>query len=221
MSEKRRFPMEEKFMNKKISDMLYGYLQSISYLGKDDVRFVYKYHFSPTIVQEHFGVDTLGEYVFHRIAVTRALRVLIQYGYVRETVVEDKDGKGAKVYELPYNEKQTFQYIPLETLKYLINACNPHVIKLYIYFLNGFNNFGNNFEFNDKRLLNDCFGVKSNTNKNTNDVLKIRLDVLKKLGLIDWCEYTKIYNGKRIKTKRLIFVSKYVTNSEQLNLKVI
>ena len=41
MSEKRRFPVEEKFMNKKVSDMLYGYLQSISYVGENDVRFVY------------------------------------------------------------------------------------------------------------------------------------------------------------------------------------
>ena len=214
MKKKRRFPVEEKFMNKKVSDMLYGYLQSISYVGENDVRFVYKSHFSPTKVQEYFGVDEKGEYRFQRLAITRALRVLIQYGYVREITVQGLKGNMVKAYELPYDEEKIFQYIPLETLKYLLDTCNPHVIKLYIYFLNGYNNFGTNFEFTDKRLLNECFGVKSNTNKKTNDTLKNRLDILKKLGLIDWCEYTKSYNGTKIKTKRLLYVNKYVSKTK-------
>ena len=129
MSEKRRFPVEEKFMNKKVSDMLYGYLQSISYVGENDVRFVYKSHFSPTKVQEYFGVDEKGEYRFQRLAITRALRVLIQYGYVRETAIQGLKGNVVKAYELPYDEEKIFQYIPLETLKYLLDTCNPNVIK--------------------------------------------------------------------------------------------
>lgn len=213
MSEKRRFPVEERFMNKKVSDMLYGYLQSISYIDSD-VRFVYKSHYSPTAIQEYFGVNEKGEYNFQRLAITRAMRVLIQYGYVREMKVQGLQGNFVRAYELPYNEKQIFQYIPLETLKYLLDACNPNVIKLYVYFLNGFNNFGNEFEFTDKRLLSDCFGVKSSTNKRTNDSLKNRMDILKRLGLIDWCEYVKTYNGKKIKTKRLLNVNKYVTLTE-------
>lgn len=211
MSEKRRFPVEEKFMNKKVSDTLYGYLQSVSTMDGDKNRIVYKSKFSPSVVQEYFGIDELtGKYRFQRIAVTRAMRVLIQYGYVRESKIVGLQGNLVNVYELPYDEKQIFQYIPLETLKYLLDACNPHVIKLYVYFLNGYHNFGDEFEFTDKRLLNDCFGVKSNTNKRTNETLKNRLDILKRLGLIDWCEYVKIYNGTKIKTKRLLFVNKYV-----------
>lgn len=216
MSEKRRFPIEEKFMSKNVSDMLYGYLQSISYVS-DGVRFVYKSSYSPSAIQEYFGINDDGKYNFQRLAVTRAMRVLIQYGYVREIKIQGVKGNLVSAYELPYDEKQLFQYIPLTTLKYLLDTCNSHVIKLYIYFLNGYNNFGNSFEFTNKKLLNDCFGLKSNRNVSTNKTLQNRLDILKTLGLIDWCEYVKVYNGKKIKTKRLLYVRKYVVSQDVKN----
>ena len=222
MSEKRRFPVEEKFMNKKVSDMLYGYLQSISTTkpneetddDKSMTRIVYKTDYSHTNVQNHFGVDENGKYVFQRLAVTRAMRVLIQFGYVRERKIRGKKGNFVEVYELPYNEQNTFQYIPLETLRFLLNTCNPNVIKLYIYFLNSYNNFGDEFEFTNKRLLKDCFGLVSNSNKKANDELKDRLQMLKDLNLVGWCEYVKVYKNKRIPTKRLLYVNKHISHKE-------
>ncbi|NLM62886.1 MAG: hypothetical protein GX190_01045 [Mollicutes bacterium] len=212
MNEKRAIPVEDKFMNRKISDILYGYLQSISYLDKSGkTRFVYKDHYSPSIIQEYFGIDENGRYKFQRLAITRAMRVLIEFGYVREITVEGLKGNYVKAYELPFNVDSIFQIIPLETLKYLLDASNSNVIKIYVYLLNKYNCFGDKFEFTNKHLLNKCFGVKSNTNSLTNKSLANRLDFLKKLGLIDWCEYVKVYNGKKIKTKRLKFVNKYIS----------
>lgn len=219
MSKRRRFPMEDNFMkgNKEISkskpnDVLYGYLQMISnYRTEDKIRFVYKSEYSHVKVEEHFGVDENGKPLFPRKNAERAMRVLVQYGYVREIKISGLRGNLVSAYALPYDVEKPFQYIETETLKYMLNTCNPNVIKMYIYLKHKYFCFKTKFEFTDKMLLRECFGLSSNTNKKTNDELKNRLDILKKLGLIDWCEFTVINrNGKPMPQKRLTYFSDYI-----------
>lgn len=218
-NEKRRIPMEDNFMkgNKEISkskpnDILYAYLQMISTTdGKDkkvEKRFVYKKDYSHVNVQEHFGVDENGNYIFPKKNVERAIRVLIQYGYVKETKIQGLKGNLVPIYELPYDVNEIFQYIDLDTLKFMLRTCNPNIIKLYIFFKYKYFCFGNEFIFTDKMLLQECFGLSSNTNKKANDELKDRLKMLKILGLIDWCEFTIMNSqGKPMPQKRLLFVN--------------
>lgn len=230
-SEKRRFPMEDNFMkgNKKISrskpnDMLYGYLQMISTTDgkisnvskKVERRFIYKSDYSHVKVEEYFGYDDKGKPVFSRKNVERAMRVLKQYGYVRETKVIGLKGNIVKAYELPYNVDEIFQYIDLDTLQFMLRTCNPNVIKLYIFFKYKYFCFGNEFIFTQKMLLEECFGLSSNTrNKIVVDELKDRLKILKLLGLIDWCEFTMINNeGKPVPRKKLLFVNDKVKSIE-------
>ena len=217
---KRRFPMEDNFMkgNKHINtskpnDILYGYLQMISnYREEDNVRFVYKTDYSHTDVQNHFGVDENGKYVFPRKNVERAMRVLIQYGYVRETKVQGLQGNLVSVYELPYNVEKPFQYIELHTLRFLLNTCNPNVIKLYIFFKYKYFCFGTNFTFTQKMLIEECFGLSANTrNKKVIQALNDRLEILKALKLIDWCEFVTVTDsGKPVPRKRLTYFSDIV-----------
>lgn len=215
-NKKRRFSIEEKFMKgdkniskSKPSDVLYGYLQMISTFRKEDqIRFIYKKNYSHINVQEHFGIDENGKYNFERKAVARAFKVLEQYGYIRESRVVGLKGNDVPIYELPYDDDKLFQYIQLDTLRYMLNTCNPNVIKIYIFLKYKYFCFKDKFEFTDKMLLNECFGLSSNTNKKTNDELKDRLDILKKLGLIDWYEYSKtLDNGIVTPIKRLKFVN--------------
>lgn len=216
----RRFPLEDNFMkgNKEISkskpsDMLYGYLQMMSnYRQEDDVRFVYKKNYSHSDVEKHFGYDTDGKAIFPRKNVERAFKVLIQYGYVREIKVVGLKYNYVSAYELPYNVDNLFQYINMDTLRFLLNTCNPNVIKLYIFFKYKFHCFRNEFVFTQKMLLVECFGLTSDRNKKSVDELKDRMSILKKLGLIDWCEFTITNtNGIPVPQKRLLFVNNCIT----------
>ncbi|MGL4989640.1 MAG: hypothetical protein ACRC57_00525 [Sarcina sp.] len=196
----------------KPNDILYGYLQMMSTTdGKDkniEKRFLYKKNYSHSQVEEHFGYDENGKPYFPRKNAERAFKVLIQYGYVVESEIIGLKNSNDKIYELPYNVDEVFQYIELETLKFMLRTCNPNVIKLYIFFKYKYFCFGNEFVFTDKMLLNECFGVSSNTNKKTNDELKDRLKMLRILGLIDWCEFTIINkDGKPVPQKRLTLFS--------------
>lgn len=218
--QKRRFPIEGNFMkgNKEISkskpnDILYAYLQMISTFRKEDeTRFVYKKEYSHISVEEHFGVDENGKPFFPRKNVERAMKVLIQYGYVRETKVEGLKGNLVSVYELPYDVEKPFQYIDLGTLRFMLRTCHPNVIKMYIFFKYKHFCFGNDFVFTNKILLEECFGLSENTRHKKNvDEIKDLLTSLKNNGLIDWCEYTVINNdGKPMPQKRLIYFSDYV-----------
>lgn len=221
--EKRRFPLEETFMkgdkrvNKsKPSDMLYGYLQMISTTNNKDgskdeniIRFVYKKNYSNKKVEDHFGYRDDGKPWFPQRNVQRAMRALIQFGYVRESLIENLEGRGhSKIYELPYNVDEMFQYINLDTLQFMLRTCNPNVLKLYIYFKYKHFCHGTEFIFTEKILLKECFGLTSFKNKVARDELRDRLKMLRLLGLIDYCEFVlQNSKGLPIPVKRLTFLS--------------
>ena len=222
----RRFPLEDNFMkgNKEISkskpnDVLYGYLQMISTFDENTkTRFIYKENYSHVQVQEYFGYDNDGKPVFPRKSIERAFRVLEQYGYIRETKIIGLKGNYVNAYELPYNVDSLFQYIDMETLKYLLRTCNPNVIKIYIYLKYKYFCFGNKFIFTQKMLLKECFGLSSFKNKNSMDEVKDRLDILQRLGLVDWCEFTIINdNGKPVPQKRLLIVNDKLPDNKKNN----
>ena len=222
MAEKRRIPMEEKFMkgDKNISkskpnDVLYGYLQMISYIDNDGRRFVYKKDYSHSGVEKHFGYDENGRAHFPKKNIERAFRVLVQYGYIREIKVVGLKGNLVKAYELPYDVNKLFQYIDLETLKFLLDVVNPNVIKVYIFLKYKYFCFGDKFIFTKQMLLEECFGLSSTTKHKSNmERLGNIMKGLKILGLIDWCEYYITNDkGHKIPKRRLLFVSDKVNET--------
>lgn len=215
-NELRRFPMEDDFMkgNKNISkskpnDVLYAYLQMISNFREEDkIRFIYKSNYSHASVEEYFGYDENGKPLFPRKNAERAMKVLKQYGYVRETKIQSLKNNYVSIYELPYDVEKPFQYIKLETLKYLLNTCHPNVIKMYIFFKYKHFCFGDKFVFTYKMLIEEVFGLTSNTNAKTNLEIKHLLTCLKNNGLIDYCEYyIQNSEGRPSKQHRLTYFS--------------
>lgn len=200
----------------KPNDVLYGYLQMISYVDGEGKRFVYKKDYSHTEVEKHFGYDLEGKALFPKKNVERAFKVLIQYGYVRETKVVGLKDNLVKAYELPYDVDRLFQYVDLETLRFLLDTVNPNVIKVYIFFKYKYFCFGNKFIFTKQMLLEECFGLASTTkHKGNMEKLDNIMKALKLFGLIDWCEYY-ITNDKgyKIPQRRLLFVSDKVKENE-------
>ena len=200
--QKRRIPLDKKFMTKKINDILYGYLQvkstlntetNIRYIKKDDVNF--------TEIEEDL------KYTFKRRTLVNHLSNLINYGFIGESEMIDTYGESMKVYTFPYNTDSIYKLIPIETLRYLVDTANPSVIAIYVYLLNKWEWKGNKYIFTEAELIKNCLGVTSTSN--SRDYIRVNnvLTCLVNNGLI---EYKKIYskkNGVPVKKKKLLRVS--------------
>lgn len=225
-TERRRFPRTEKFIKgdkaittRKPGDVLYGYLQSISYV--EDVhedksknrRFVYKSDYKPSKVSEFFG----GEYP--TATIKRDFKTLKLLGFVRDIKVIGLQGNMVNAYELPYDKDDPYQWITLDTLKHLLAGANHSVIKLYVYLK--YKHFcfekSGGFNFSKKMVLNDVFGVKSDKNTKIRETVDIRLNVLIRLGLIEIKKY--VYENKQgypVPMYHLVRVNEDVKIDDQL-----
>lgn len=200
--QKRRIPLDKKFMTKKINDVLYGYLQvkstlntetNMRYIKKDDVNF--------TEIEEDL------KYTFKRRTLVNHLSNLINYGFIGESEMIDTYGESMKVYTFPYNTDSIYKLIPIETLRYLVDTANPSVVSIYVYLLNKWEWKGNKYIFTEAELIKNCLGVTSTSN--SRDYIRVNnvLTCLVNNGLI---EYKKVYskkNGVPVKKKKLLKVS--------------
>lgn len=114
---KRRIPTGGTIMeDKKYNDLIYAYLQSISYRdpNKED-RYVWKNQFLKRDVAKLLRIN------FRTFQ--RKFDYLIESGYI----IEKED-----LYELPKVSQWNF-FIPVDTLKFLVDATNEDIITVYAY----------------------------------------------------------------------------------------
>lgn len=213
MNEKiRRFSMEDKFMkNKKVNDILYGYLQSISHLDKNDRRFVY--------IDEKIKFTNIERELdngMKRVTLSRNFKFLEDTGFIEKGHTKDIYNKIVEVYFLPYDEKSLYQMINIETLNYLVKGTNANVIKVYAYLLNKYNwksKDDTKYVFTKKEILKKL--GSSTTNQRDYDKVNVIIDVLIKLKLI---EIEKFYcsnkNGTPVPKIRLLKVNEKVAISK-------
>ena len=214
MSTLRRIPIDSNFMKGNINisrskpnDVLYGYLQLVStYCKTTQRRFIYTSTYSHVKVEQYFGNSENGKPRFPRKNVERAFKVLLDYGYISKSKIVGLKGNVVNIYELPYKEDEPFQYIELDILEKIVKECSLNLLKLYIYLKQSYNNF-NTPLFTYKLLLKECFALASSKNKKSMDELKNKLNILKQLDLIKYCEFSMINEtGKPVPYKRLIDV---------------
>lgn len=200
--QKRRIPLDKKFMTKKINDILYGYLQVKSTLNtKTNMRYIKKDDVNFTEIEEDL------KYTFKRRTLVNHLSNLINYGFIGESEMIDTYGESMKVYTFPYNTDSIYKLIPIETLRYLVDTANPSVVSIYVYLLNKWEWKGNKYIFTEAELIKNCLGVTSTSN--SRDYIRVNnvLTCLVNNGLI---EYKKVYskkNGVPVKKKKLLKVS--------------
>lgn len=209
--EKRRFSMEDKFMkNKKVNDILYGYLQATSHLDKDNKRFVYedKVNFS--------NIEKILDNGMKRVTLSRNFNFLLETGFVEKGQTEDLHGNIVDVYFLPYDKKSLYQMINIDTLNYLVKGTNANVIKVYTYLLNKYNwktKENSKYVFTKKEILQKV--GSSTTNQRDYDKVNVILDVLIKLKLIEiesfYCENKNSMPTPKI---RLLKVNENITRTK-------
>ena len=165
-------PTEKEFMINKISDLVYGYLQTKSYIGKnikgETVSLVYKTNYLVGDISKATKIKTRTVY--------NKIKNLLDSGYIKEEDIVDKDGEVRRAYT--FKAVTLYQKVNMETLRYLVSTGNDNVIKVYVYLLNQYlyrKNINKQYLFTEKDILIDCFGLKSTSHssdyKKVHDIL--------------------------------------------------
>ena len=187
--------------DKRVDYNLYGHLQALSYL-KDGKRFVYAVDATPSQLLAMTPVDGAGKKITSLATIKRVMKFFKDSGLITEGKVEDLSGKEVKCFWLNEDENY-FQFIQLDTLRFLCNTTNSNVIKTYAYLLNKSFYF-EGYTFTKKELL-DAIGYSSK-DKGQQLMDDILLG-LSKFGLIKFesC-YERNYDGNPVPKMRLLEV---------------
>ena len=187
--------------DKKVDYNLYGHLQALSYL-KDGKRFVYAVDATPSQLLAMTPVDGAGKKITSLATIKRVMKFFKDSGLITEGKVEDLSGKEVKCFWLNEDENY-FQFINLDTLRFLCNATNSNVIKVYAYLLNKSFYF-EGYTFTKKELL-DAIGYSSKDKGQ--QLMDDILLALSKFGLIKFesC-YERNYDGNPVPKMRLLEV---------------
>lgn len=185
----KRFPAQvslevKTFLNdKKINGELYAYFQSISY-AENGRTVVYKSSLpTQTEIGRRLGCSA-RTYQRHR-----------DYLLEQKYLIED-----GPVYVLP-NKEDVFLMIPLDTLKFLNDTLQEHVIKIYTYLGQRWKYKGDQWNFTYDELI-EHLGLSLKSER-TNDKIKNALLCLKKLGLIDYEDVVIRVDSNTLHKKRL------------------
>lgn len=136
-----------------------------------------------------------------------------------EGEVTDISGKEkVKAYILPQDYK-TFQFVPLETMQFLVNTTNRNVINIYGYLLNK-SKYKENYTFTLKELVVNALGY----NEETSGIEQKARDCITCLELFGLIEYKEIHelntDNKPVPKKKLIKVNmecKKTTGKKQVD----
>lgn len=216
MSKQQRIlPLGKKYMaNKSVDYKLYSMFQSMSYLTKDRMRFVYKNHktygnLTQKRINELYNMACRNEKEKVGLStIQKKMRLFKSIGMISEEYVIDMFGKRVKAFILLENF-EIFQYVPLETLRYLGNTASSDVIKIYAYLLDKYlykYRMGERYSFTLAELATEI-GKPDYNNGNTTRV-KDCLNSLVNSNLIKFTRYyQKTSSGVPTPRLRLIKVN--------------
>lgn len=221
----RVLPLETQDNNilqdKSIDLQIYELFQIKSYITKDKIRFCYK----SGLTQQGMYSDYKKCYSDNNIkcisfnTFRKYWKTLFDKGMITNGEITDISGKEkVKAYILPQDYK-TFQFVPLDTMQFLVNATNRNVINIYGYLLNK-SKYKENYTFTLKELVVNALGY----NAETSGIEQKAKDCLSLLEMIGLIEYSEIYelnaDNKPVPKKKLIKVNmecKKTTGKKQVD----
>ena len=121
----RDFPMQKEFLgDKKMNDIIYGFLQTNSYLTNNRRRYCWKSEVTAGKIIEYFKSQEAESPIAER-----TIRNLFKL-FTSINLLEEGEYEGKKVYYLP-DFSSNYVIIKTETLRFLVNTANTNVIKVY------------------------------------------------------------------------------------------
>ena len=194
----RQIPKTKEYCaNKKYNDMIYSYLQVISYFDEkvDTDRWVYKKDVNFSRMAEKFGLS--------RQTVSTRFKNLKELGLIVE--------KGKDAYELKTLENDLAALIPFNTLSLLVDALSDNAISIYTYLLIQYIKNGNKPFIFTLEQLKQQVGICATTRSNDNIITNI-LFVLEKIGLIK-CRMTTMKQENDIfENVKTVYEIEWLTN---------
>lgn len=217
----RVLPLETQNNNilqdKSIDLQIYELFQIKSYITKDKIRFCYKSGLTQKSLYNEYkkSYDNDNKKCISFNTFRKYLKALFDKGMILDGEVLDISGKEkVKAYILPQDYK-TFQFVPLETMRFLANTTNRNVINIYGYLLNK-SKYKENYTFTLKELVVNALGY----NAETSGIEQKAKDCLSLLEMIGLIEYTEIYelnsDNKPVPKKKIIKINlEYKKNDKQ------
>ena len=166
--------------NKIYSDILYGHFQEIS-IKKENLRYLTKEQVNSTNLSNILHVS--------RQTISKKLNQLIELGLLLPS--KDPNFK----YELPIIPSNEAFLIPQDTLRKMVNTLASNTISVYIYLINLWIINKETYCPFTINALKAYIGLSLKTKSNNSIVTDI-LEVLSKLGLIEYSTNTQKLNGK-------------------------
>lgn len=207
---KRKFTLNEKFMNNKTNDILYAYLRSISTTkptGNKEEQWQ-EYLPKPLYTKDKRIIADLCNCSIR--ALERHYNKLIDTGLIKEQTEKD-----TTIILFPLCYKDKYSLIDKELLKYLVFTRNKQCIKIYLYLLHQYNcreqyNCGSyNFTIQEiKKVLG-----YSETTKSCDDIIKSILQSLHNENIIRFTTYYQKQEDN--KPPKPIMILNYVARSKK------
>lgn len=175
-SNSRQIPKKKEICaDKQYFDILYGYLQTISYMKNNRCRYFKKKDVNFTKLGQKFNLT--------RQTISTRFKHLIDIGLVQEFSADE--------YELIVLDRDYASLIPFNTVEVLVNSLSENCINTYIYLFNRYYANGlSEFEFTIGQIKT-FIGISNKTRSNDKTITDI-LMVLQKLGLIEYELKTKV-----------------------------
>lgn len=191
----RILPIENKegesiLKDKSIDLCIYEMLQNRSYKTDDGIRFCYKKGLTQQSLFDEYSANCInsGTKPVSFGTFKKNYKNLFTKQMVFEGEVSTKAGDKLVKALILSQDYKIYQLVPLDTMKFLANATNSNVIKVYGYLLNKSKGF-TNYKFTLMELATDALGLS----KTTNDVEKKAEDCLNILTLAGLVKYENIY----------------------------
>lgn len=210
--QQRVLPLETQDNNllqdKSIDLQIYELFQTKSYITKDKIRFCYKKGLTQQSLYNEYkkSYDNNKNKCVSLNTFRKYLKTLFDKNMIIEGEVTDISGKEkVKAYILPQDYK-TFQFVPLETMQFLVNTTNRNVINIYGYLLNK-SKYKENYTFTLKELVVNALGY----NAETSGIEQKARDCITCLELFGLIEYKEIHelntDNKPVPKKMLLKVN--------------
>lgn len=213
MQEKtRRFPLEDKFMNYKLNDVLYGYLQYIATYNPNSDKL---YITADNLMKQKNEIAKLCK--CSNRTVNRQIQSLVKDGFI-EAEQEQYKENNRFIYVLPAIGKR-YQTINCDMLGYLLCVGNVNAVRLYIYLLDKYlwKQKTNESYFFTLDELAKAIGYVS-TKAEHNKMIRFILESYLRQGIVKWREVVEpiVVNGKQVPhiQQELMFVA---YNLDQIN----
>lgn len=200
----RQIPSDKVYTsNKKYSDLLYGYLQSISKRDNDnDIRYVLKKDLKFSEVAKIFQIS--------RQTVSSRMNNLIEMGLVVYNELE-------KRYELVTIQKELAALLPQPTVRVLCNTLRERSLSIFAYLLKTYAQHEQKPCLINIDIMKGQLGLNVENRGTNNEIVTDTLILLKSIGLIDYrkTKEVDVGTGGYKTTYTLLKVNNYINLEEK------